>query len=224
MADLLLSFENQTLQSVNNGAFEAFFAAVTDTSGMEFGLKGTADVVARTTIGDIPISTIPFDVTTSLKGMNAFNKASSLSNVSITGSGSDDHGAFIKSPLTTTLQNPSNISLQTVDVALPVYYKDVMLGRAVLDPLNLVPGENTVPTEFHYQPNDANDTTAQAFLTEFLQTGDEIPLTIKGDGDSSPLASLVPALEGVEISTSLKGERVVSRSMILCADAASCQV
>ncbi|RPD70056.1 hypothetical protein L226DRAFT_261105 [Lentinus tigrinus ALCF2SS1-7] len=208
VADLVLSFEHQTLQSVNNGAFAVFFAAVTDTSGIEFDLKGSADVVARTTIGDVPISAIPFDVTTSLKGINSFNKEASLSNVSITGSGHDDHGAYIKSPLTTTLQNPSNISLQTVDVALPVYYKDVMLGRAVIDPLNLVPGENTMPTEFHYQPNDANDTTAQAFLTEFLQTGDGIALTIKGDGDSSPFASLVPALEGVGISTSLKGLNV----------------
>ncbi|RPD57468.1 hypothetical protein L226DRAFT_588694 [Lentinus tigrinus ALCF2SS1-7] len=199
VADLVLSFKHQTLQSVNNGAFTVFFAAVTDTSGIEFDLKGSADVVARTTIGDMPISAIPFDVTTSLKGINSFKKEASLSNVSITGSGHDDHGAYIKSPLTTTLQNPWNISLQTVDVALPVYYKDVMLGRAVIDPLNLVRGENTVPAELHYQPNDANDTTAQAFLTEFLQTADDIALTIKGDGDSSPFASLVPALEGLNV-------------------------
>ncbi|RPD52770.1 hypothetical protein L227DRAFT_646291 [Lentinus tigrinus ALCF2SS1-6] len=208
VAHLVLSFEHQTLQSVNNGAFAVFFAAVTDTSGIEFDLKGSADVVARTAIGDVPISAIAFDVTTSLKGINSFNKEASLSNVSITGSGHDGHGAYIKSPLTTTLQNPSNISFQTVNVALPVYYKDVMLGRAVIDPLNLVPGENTMPTEFHYQPNEANDTTAQAFLADFLQTGDDIALTIKGDGDSSPFASLVPALEGVGISTSLKGLNV----------------
>ncbi|RDX40651.1 hypothetical protein OH76DRAFT_1365915 [Lentinus brumalis] len=208
VADLILTFENQTLQSLNNDAFETFFAVVTDTQGIEFDLKGAADVVARTTIGDVPISDIAFDVTTSLKGINAFNKAATLSNVSITGSGHDDHGAYVKSPLTTSLENPSNISLQTINVALPVYYKEVLLGRAVIDNLDLVPGENTVPTEFHYQPNDANDTTAQAFLTEFLQTSDDISLTIKGDGDSSPFASLVPALEGVEISTSLKGLNV----------------
>ena len=80
-----------------------------------------------------------------------------------------------------------------------------MLGRAVIDTLDLAPGENTIATEFHYAPSDANDTTAQAFLTEFLQTDDDIALTIKGDSDSSPFASLQPALEGVELSTSLKG-------------------
>lgn len=203
---LVLTFQNQTLQSLNNDAFAAFFAAVTDTSGVEFQLEGSADVVARTAIGDVPISGIAFDVTTSLKGIDGFGHTAQLSNLSITGSGQDSHGIFIKSPITTTLNNPSNISLETVDVELPVFYQGVQLGRAVIDPLNLVPGDNTLQTVFHYEPADANDTTAQAFVTELLQTDDDIPLTIKGDSESSPFASLVPALEGTEISTSLKGK------------------
>ncbi|KAL1943642.1 hypothetical protein VTO73DRAFT_4087 [Trametes versicolor] len=205
VAPLIITFQNQTLQSKNDGAFSQFFAAVTDTSGVDFELKGTADVVARTTIGDVPISGIPFNVSTSLKGINAFDKTASLANVSITGSGSDSHGAFVKAPLTTTLENPSNISLQSVDVSFPVTFKGVILGRAAIDTLDLVPGENTIATEFHYAPADANDTVAQSFLTEFLQTDDNIPLTIQGDSDSSPFASLQPGLEGVELTTSLKG-------------------
>ncbi|EIW52711.1 uncharacterized protein TRAVEDRAFT_134842 [Trametes versicolor FP-101664 SS1] len=205
VAPLIITFQNQTLQSKNDGAFSQFFAAVTDTSGADFELKGTADVVARTTIGDVPISGIPFNVSTSLKGINAFDKRASLANVSITGSGSDSRGAFVKAPLTTTLENPSNISLQSVDVSFPVTFKGVTLGRAAIDTLDLVPGENTIATEFHYAPADANDTVAQSFLTEFLQTDDSISLTIQGDSDSSPFASLQPGLEGVELTTSLKG-------------------
>ncbi|KAI0739355.1 hypothetical protein C8Q80DRAFT_1123812 [Daedaleopsis nitida] len=205
LADLVLSFEDRKLQSLNNDAFIQFFAAVTDTAGVNFDLKGSADVVARTPIGDVPIAAIPFAVETSLKGINAFNHAATLSNVSITGSGHDSHGSFIRSPLTTGLENPSNISLETVDIQLPVSFNGVMLGRAAIDSLDLVPGSNIVPTEFHYAPNDANDTDAQAFLTEFLQTGNDIPLTIKGDGESSPFASLVTGLQGAEIRTSLKG-------------------
>ena len=60
-------------------------------------------------------------------------------------------------------------------------------------------------TVFEYMPNDANDTTAQAFVTEFITTGDTIDLTIQGDGESSPYDSLDQALEGVKISTSLTG-------------------
>ena len=54
-------------------------------------------------------------------------------------------------------------------------------------------------------PNDANDTTAQAFLTEYITTGDTIDLTIQGDSASTPYESLQQALEGVKIATSLTG-------------------
>ena len=72
--------------------------------------------------------------------------------------------------------------------------------------LNFVPGENTISAEFHYQPDDANDTIAQGFLHEFIQTGNSLILSIKGDPSSSPYPSLVPALEGVSLSSGLTGE------------------
>lgn len=55
-----------------------------------------------------------------------------MSNVSIAGSGGNGGNQFIVSPLTTTLQNPSNVSLQTVDIVLPVIYKDVTIGSAAI--------------------------------------------------------------------------------------------
>jgi hypothetical protein len=107
-------------------------------------------------------------------------------------------------------------------LSLAVFYKAVKIGRAAinvcsfaiesqrgsnfdLQVFNLVPGENTIPAEFHYHPDDANDTVAQSFLSEFIQTGDALPLSINGDSSSSPYASLVPALEGISLSTSLTG-------------------
>ncbi|KAI0063538.1 hypothetical protein BV25DRAFT_1915044 [Artomyces pyxidatus] len=208
VADLEITFSNQTLQSLNDGAFAAFFAAVTDTAGIEFEVKGTADVVGRTPIGDVPIAGIPFNVTSALKGINGFGGTAVLSNVTVTGSGGNGGNEYINVRLLTTLQNPSNISLQTNDVSFPVVYNGVKLGRAAIDTLNLVPGENVVDAEFHYAPDNANDTVAQGFLTEFLQTGNSLPVTIKGDSSSSPFASLVPALEGITLSTSLQGLNV----------------
>lgn len=54
-------------------------------------------------------------------------------------------------------------------------------------------------------PSNPNDTTAQEFLTEFLTSTDNIPLTIQGDSGGSPFGSLQPALEGVKLETSLTG-------------------
>lgn len=204
-ANLEIVFSKQPLQALNNAFFAAFFAAVTDTQGVEFELKGSADVVARTSIGDVPIANIPFNVTSALRGIDSFGHTADLSNVSITGSGGNRGNEFINADTTTTLQNPSNISLQTNDVSLAVFFKDVKIGRAAINTLNLSPGENKVATEFHYEPDNANDTTAQSFLSEFLQSGDILPLSIKGDQSSSPYPSLVPALEGVSLTTSLTG-------------------
>ncbi|GJJ06156.1 hypothetical protein Clacol_000345 [Clathrus columnatus] len=204
-ATLLLNFENQTLQSLDNDAFGAFFAQVTDQKSADIVLKGTADIVGRTSIGDVPISDIPFNVDSSIPGINSFGGTATLSNVSITGSGGNGGNQFIITPLTTTLNNPSNISLTTVDVSLPVMFEGVELGRAVIDSFNLVPGDNVIPAEFHYMPANPNDTTAQAFLTQFLTGTDDIPLTIQGDSGSSPFGSLQPALEGAKLETSLKG-------------------
>ncbi|KAF9451269.1 hypothetical protein P691DRAFT_757432 [Macrolepiota fuliginosa MF-IS2] len=203
--DLPISFENQTLKSLNDNAFAQLFAGVTLMSSVSINLKGSADVTARTPIGDVPINGIPIDVTSSLKGIAAFNHQATLTNVSVAGSGGQGGSEFILSPLTTTLQNPSNISLDTVGVSLPVIYQGTKIGRAAINEFDLVPGENVVPTEFHYEPDNANDTVAQDFLTQFIQTGNKLDLTIDGDAQSSPFGSLQPALDGVTISTSIMG-------------------
>ncbi|KAG1812612.1 uncharacterized protein BJ212DRAFT_460083 [Suillus subaureus] len=208
LATLPISFHNVPLTSVNNGAFEAMFAQVTDKNSADLGLSGTVDVTAKTTIGDVPISGIAFDVTSSLAGMNSFDGKATITNISISGSGGNGGNQYIISPLTSSMNNPSNVSLDTVDIALPVYYQDVMIGRAAFNPFNLVPGEDTIPGEFHYEPANPNDTVAEAFLTSFLQTGNSLPITIQGDSASTPFASLQSALEGVTLTSSVTGLNV----------------
>ncbi|KAI0035854.1 hypothetical protein K488DRAFT_76325 [Vararia minispora EC-137] len=205
IAELDISFSNQTLQSLNNAAFAQFFAAVTDTASVTFELKGSANITGKTTVGNIPISGIPFNVTTSLAGLNGFGGTAGLSNVTVVGSGGAGGNQYILATLTTTLSNPSNISLQTVGIEFPVIYQGTNIGRAAIPTLNLVPGQNVIASEFHYMPANANDTVAQGFLTSFLQTNNALPLTVgKGDSQSSPFASLVLGLEGVQLSTSLQ--------------------
>ena len=68
-----------------------------------------------------------------------------------------------------------------------------------------MPGTNNAPTVFEYYPNDPNDTVAQSFLTNFIQSTAPLALTVKGDSQSSPYGSLGPALEGVTLQTSING-------------------
>ncbi|KAI6135778.1 hypothetical protein EV401DRAFT_1898270 [Pisolithus croceorrhizus] len=205
VALLPISFDNVPLQALDDAAFEAMFAQVTDRDLATFNLSGTVNVTAKTAIGNVPISGIPFSVLSSVNGINSFGGTASIRNISISGSGGNQ---YIISPLTTILQNPSNISLSTVDIALPVYYQDVMIGRAAFNPFDLVPGDNSMQGEFQYEPADANDTVSQSFLTSFIQSGDILPLSVKGDAASTPFTSLQSALEGVTLSTSVTGLNV----------------
>lgn len=121
------------MKSLNNQGFQALFAHVTLQESAALDLKGTADVTAHTAIGNVPISGIPFKVPSSLRGINSFGGSASLSNVSVTGSGGNGGSEFIVSPLTNTLHNPSNVTLSTVDISLPVMFDGVKIGRATID-------------------------------------------------------------------------------------------
>ncbi|KAH7108191.1 hypothetical protein BKA62DRAFT_764259 [Auriculariales sp. MPI-PUGE-AT-0066] len=205
LAPLIISFHEIPLRSLNNAAFAGFFALVTNTATVQAELSGSADVIARTAIGDVPIAGIPFDVTSPIKGIASFDHKFGAEDLSVSGSGGAGGTEWLTSKLTVKLTNPSNISLDTINLALPVYYKDVYLGRTFVEDFSLVPGENTMPAEFRYKPENANDTVAQSFVSEYLESSGVIPVNIKGDGQSSPFASLGPALSAVTLSGSVQG-------------------
>ncbi|KAJ7782963.1 hypothetical protein B0H16DRAFT_1494883 [Mycena metata] len=205
VADLVVQFTDLPLVAQTDNGFELLFAVVTLTPEADFVLSGSANISARTSIGDVPITGIPFNVNSAMTGINSFGNTASLSNVSVTGSGGDGGDEYVVAPLTTKLNNPSNVSLDTVDISLPVIFQGVTIGRAAINTFNLVPGDNVVATEFHYAPADANDTVAQSFLTQFIQGDSALPLTIQGDLQSSPFASLAPALSSLTLLTELQG-------------------
>lgn len=134
--DLDIAFENQPLKSLNNDGFSQLLAGATLMSSIDINLKGSANVTAKTSIGNVPITGIPIDVVSTLGGIGSFNHQATLSNVSVTGSGGEGGNEFIVSPLTTSLVNPSNISLNTVDVSLPVIFQGTKIGRAAINVSN----------------------------------------------------------------------------------------
>ena len=129
---LVISFENQPTKSLNNNAFGFLLASAALMDEVSVHIKGTADVTARTEIGHVPISGIPIDVMSSLKGIGGLNHEAELSNVSVTGSGGQGGNEYIVASLTTTLENPLNISLSTVGVSLGVMYEGIQVGCAVI--------------------------------------------------------------------------------------------
>lgn len=211
---IIFSFENQLIVGLNDASFQAFFAKLADTTGANFGLQGSTSVIARTQIGNPTITGIPFNVSTSLVGINSFNGLAPLSDVLV----NDPTTDYIGINLMVSLFNPSNISLFTDQVSLPGYYTTgmVYIGRATIPTLNLLPGDNLVPTLFEFEiPN--NSSAVQEVLSLYLQPLDyttsglinTIPLTIQGMANANPeltpYASLDEALAGITLATNLSG-------------------
>ncbi|CAO1623850.1 unnamed protein product [Parajaminaea phylloscopi] len=210
---LILTFKNQDIVSLNNGQFQAFFAKLTDTDRADFGLKGNTSVLAETHVGNIPITGIPFNVTSSLAGINSFNHQLATQNLLV----ASGQPQYIAINLDAILQNPSNLTVFTNDVSLPVVYKNVYVGRAVIPKLGLIPGTNNVSTVFQYMPDNPADATAEDLLRSYLQPVEntestpqlKIPIQILGSGGGAqpltPWDSLVPALRGVQADGTIDG-------------------
>ncbi len=210
-------FRNQTIQSLNDGSFQDFFAQLTDTPGATFGLKGSTDVTADTHVGRVTIKGIPFNVTTSLDGINSFNGYTAVSNVSVVGS----TPTYIQIPLDVALYNPSNLTVYSRDVNVPAQYMGTEIGRAYIAELNLLAlRNNTQPAEFRYAPLNRGDPNALKVLELYLEPADkgrgpsavpqQAPLTIGGapqvPGYSlTPYGSLTKALAGVRADSVLPG-------------------
>lgn len=218
---LILTFKNQDIRSLNNGQFQAFFAKLTDTDRADFGLKGTTSVLARTHVGDIPITGIPFDVQSSLAGINSFNHRFTTNSLVV----ASGRPQYILITLNAILQNPSNLTVFTDQVSLPIVYKNVYVGRAVIPQLGLIPGTNTLGIDFQYMPDNPADATAQDLLRSYLQPVEntestpqlQVPIEILGSGGGAqpltPYDSLVPALRGVQANGAIDGigARIVTK-------------
>ena len=217
---LQLTWQDQNIVSINNPVFQAFFAQLTDEARGTFDLKGGASVVARTVIGDVPIDGIPFNVTTSLTGINSFNRVATISDVNVRG-GSPN---FVFITLQVSLFNPSNLTVFTLDVINPALFQNQLIGRNEIPVLGLIPGVNNVAANFYYAPPDPNNAVAQSFLQTFIQpslddgvSAQVVPLTIDGRAlpqtNLTPYDSLRPALAGLFIETQVQGigSRIVQK-------------
>ncbi|GJN94719.1 hypothetical protein Rhopal_007810-T1 [Rhodotorula paludigena] len=217
-ADLVLAISTPApFEAIDRNAYNAFFAAITLTSSVDFSLHGGANVTARTKAGDIPISGIPFDgiSTTFQPAINGFGGTAEIPETPVViGGGAGDPfnpssgGEFLRITLDTILNNPAALILHTNLASFQVIYRDTPVGRAYINPLDIYLDTNTLATEFHYQPDPDSNEIAQDLLTQYLSTKGQIPLTIQGDASSSPYDSLDEAFSGITLSTSFPGQGI----------------
>jgi Protein of unknown function (DUF3712) len=130
VTDFDFSFQDQTIIVLDDILFKVFLGLMIGTASVPTRLNGIVDVVAVTSIGNVSISDIPFDASSTLTGLNSFGNIINLSDVSITGSGGDNGSQYIVVSLVVILENPSNISLNTntADISFATFYEETFVN------------------------------------------------------------------------------------------------
>ncbi|KAL8280236.1 hypothetical protein RQP46_007350 [Phenoliferia psychrophenolica] len=203
------------LASLDNGGYANFISAIANEPGVSFLLHGGADVVARTSAGDVKITGVPFSVTSTFPGLDGFGGKASVPAVPVViGSGAGDPfnpsagGEFIRIQLSVILSNPAPIILFSNQVSFQVAYQGAYIGRAFINPLDLMLGSNTFATELQYAPKDPTDPIAQGVLSAYLQTSGLIPVAVTGDTESSPYGSLQTGFSHIALEAAFPGQGI----------------
>ncbi|CAD6924941.1 unnamed protein product [Tilletia controversa] len=199
---IYLQFQNVALASPNNAhsQFSQFIADTTARDSVTFGLHGFTTAGASTAAGFVTISDIPFDVQSSLAGVQNLNaRPAVVSQLDVYHGYSD----FLEIRLVTTVFNPSNLTIGLGTVQFNTDFQNQVIGQAVLTDLVLVPGVNDLPTQLRYAPRGNAATAAGVQVLENYVQNVTSRVTVDGYPGSTPIDSLKQALSGIELQTDI---------------------
>ncbi|KAF9149566.1 hypothetical protein BG015_008634 [Linnemannia schmuckeri] len=182
-------------------AFSDFMAAVTQSPAASVDVAGSAQGVALTSMGAVRL-TVPLKTSLPLQGIDFSNQKPTVADIVVTGGTTE----YVTINATVGLNNPSIFSAVLGPVTLQI--KSTVngtvdyVGVAQIANLILKPGVNNVPATILFKPTDR--AFGSGFLSAFVGGGSFVSY-IYGDENVSPIASLVPTLKTLTLSTTLPG-------------------
>ncbi|KAL9935874.1 hypothetical protein V8E36_005451 [Tilletia maclaganii] len=200
--------------------FSQFVADATRQERINFRLNGQATANANTAAGPVTINNLNFDVGSSLAGVQNLNaRPAIVADLDVT----QGFPEYLLLSLTTTLFNPSNLTVGTGTVSFNTLYKGQVIGQVVIPNLVLVPGENVIPTQLRFNPQGGAAVAAgREVLTNYVANLTS-SVSVAGSRDATPIASLKEALSGLSINAdvpALNKLLIVSTSLSIPADIA----
>lgn len=199
---MTLMFKNVPL-AVSNGqhdAFSNFVADFTKLAHVIVNLHGFATALTDTAAGDLTISNIPFNLNTTMLGLQNLNaKPANISNLDV----AQGYPTYLIITVNTTLYNPSNTIVGAGDVTFSVLFQNHVLGTAFIKNIVLYPGDNIVPTQIKYMPvGAANVLAGQSMLQNYVNniTSDAM---VAGNQDTTQIPSLLKGLGGISLATKI---------------------
>ncbi|KAF9310898.1 hypothetical protein BG003_008003 [Podila horticola] len=185
----------------DQGAFTDFLSAMTLKDSVALEVTGSAQGVAITLLGTVRL-TVPLKTTLTLKGINFAEAHPAVTDIKVVGGTT----SAVQISGNVHLMNPSIFSVTLGAIALQVKSAvngtEGYVGVAAIDNLILRPGENIAPATISFKPLDKD--FGNAFLGAFV-AGESFVSRIYGDENTSPIASLVPTLKTLTMSTTIPG-------------------
>ncbi|CAG8702243.1 16443_t:CDS:1, partial [Racocetra fulgida] len=183
--------------------FDDFAKRLTMEESVTLKMKGIVNVMSNTSIGNVTIEGIKFNVQTTLRGIQGLTSSPTVINsLKVTG-GSNDH---IDIELSVSLSNPSNVKIiLDSDVKFDLICNETRIGNVIIPNLVLDRGENNLTVLAQFSPNgDEEQQVGRNLLNNFL-AGKTNNVSIKGNKNSTPLEPLRKAFETIELTTVMPG-------------------
>ncbi|CAO3627243.1 unnamed protein product [Cunninghamella blakesleeana] len=182
-----------------NDAFDSYTYDLTASDAYTFGVNGLATTKAKTSIGEITLGGVMFEVPTSLHGLQFLNSTpTTIGSVDMTGGTKE----ALQLDIGVTMGNPSDFSMSVGDVAFNMFAGSTQVGTVTLNNLTLQRGDNNVIAKANFDPKSSQD--GQTMLSTFVM-GQNSSASIGGFEKSTAIASLVKALSAIKIDTTLPG-------------------
>nr|CAG8533849.1 8518_t:CDS:2 [Entrophospora candida] len=188
--------------SGSENAFDDFSKKLTTDPKVDLVMKGVANSIASTPVGDVEIKGIKFSVNSSLDGLQGLKtKAALVNSLKVVGGTTD----MMLIDLSVTLFNPSNVKINMGDINFDLYFKEKQLGKVLMKNYVLDRGENTGNVVAQFAPKTDDALKVGRDLLNNFMAGKPNDLGIQGTLESTTISSLKKALSSLELETSMPG-------------------
>ncbi|CAG8461855.1 16709_t:CDS:2 [Acaulospora colombiana] len=186
-------------------AFSKFARHLTTDSTVSLTLKGAANSLSTTPVGDIEIKGISFTVQTTLTGLNGLSTRPTVINSLKVIGGTSDHMLI---QLEVTLFNPSNvkISMPNCSATFDLIFKNLKIGTAIMPNFTLNQGENLNTLVYaQFSPKTVEEVKVGRVLLDNFLSGNQSEVNIRGNANSTNIVPLQSAMEAINLDMQLPG-------------------
>ncbi|KAI9228049.1 MAG: hypothetical protein DHS80DRAFT_23677 [Piptocephalis tieghemiana] len=199
-------FDNAAMEVLKGqeALFDRFVYDLNMDASKSFTMRGQANAVASTAVGDVTIRGIKFEDTVSLLGLKGLNSEPiTVNSMKLTGGTPD----YLIIDMVVGMINPSNVGISVGHVEMDAYYAGHRMGRVIIPNMVLKPGMNSVVSRMHYAPQGSSAIGAgRDLLSKYVMSQDSV-MGVAGTSDSTAIQSLRPALQAIRFTTVVPGLR-----------------